>query len=143
MNVNFQSSVGQGKSLFFGKSNDGKKTLLRPIVITPPFWQVTITAPYQLEAPAPYNPNGFARALTQATFSYGPNPVYHRNPGCGSCVQMSLDLNINKFVFTSGGKTYHKDFTTNLTADGWTDISDNSIVNLTASGGTVSILPPS
>lgn len=142
MNVNFQSSVGQGKSLFFGKSNDGKKTLLKPIVIPPPFWKVTITAPYQLEAPAPYNPNGFARALTQATFLFGPL-TYYRSPGCGSCVQMYLDLNINKFVFTSVGRTYTKDFTTNLTAEGWLDVTDNIIVNLTASGGTVSILPPS
>jgi hypothetical protein len=31
MNVNFKPSIAQGKSLRFGKSNDGKKTLLRPI----------------------------------------------------------------------------------------------------------------
>lgn len=39
MNVNFKSSLEQGKSLFFGKSNDGKKTLLRPVnlpIIPPP-----------------------------------------------------------------------------------------------------------
>ena len=37
MNVNFKSSVGQGKSLFFGKSNDGKKTLFKkkPPVVSP------------------------------------------------------------------------------------------------------------
>jgi hypothetical protein len=31
MNVNFKSSVNQGNSFFFGKSNDGKKTLLRSV----------------------------------------------------------------------------------------------------------------
>jgi hypothetical protein len=31
MNVNFKPSENQGKSLFFGKSDDGKKTLLRPV----------------------------------------------------------------------------------------------------------------
>jgi hypothetical protein len=31
MNVNFKPSIAQGKSLRFGKSNDGKKTLLRPV----------------------------------------------------------------------------------------------------------------
>lgn len=33
MNVNFRPSVEPGKSLFFGKSNDGKKTLFRPVNI--------------------------------------------------------------------------------------------------------------
>jgi hypothetical protein len=39
MNVNFKPSIAQGKSLRFGKSNDGKKTLLRqinlPVVVSP------------------------------------------------------------------------------------------------------------
>ena len=143
MNVNFKSSTNQGKSLRFLKSNDGKKTLFKPVIIPLPFWQVTITAPFELTAPAPYNSLGTTRALSQATLEYGPNPTYYRHPGCGNCVRMTLDLNTNKFVFVSSNRIYHKDFTTNLTENGWTDIADNSIVNLTASGGTVSILPPS
>lgn len=40
MNVNFKSSVGQGKSLFFGKSNDGKKTLFKKALPPPPLtWE--------------------------------------------------------------------------------------------------------
>lgn len=31
MNVNFKSSIGQGKSLYFGKSNDGNKILFRAV----------------------------------------------------------------------------------------------------------------
>jgi hypothetical protein len=42
MNVNFKSSVGQGKSLFFGKSNDGKKTLFKKVP-PPPTWDIGIT----------------------------------------------------------------------------------------------------
>ena len=41
MNVNFKSSVGQGKSLFFGKSNDGKKTLFKKAP-PPPTWDIGI-----------------------------------------------------------------------------------------------------
>jgi hypothetical protein len=42
MNVNFKSSVGQGKSLFFGKSSDGKKTLFKKAP-PPPTWDIGIT----------------------------------------------------------------------------------------------------
>jgi hypothetical protein len=53
MNVNFNSSVDQGKSLFFGKSDDGKKTLFKSVVtsITPEPEQTTWDIGIQTTAP--------------------------------------------------------------------------------------------
>lgn len=64
MNVNFKSSVEQGKSLFFGKRNDGKKTLflLRPVNINIPtnsFPTQNLVAFYKLDDVTDSSGNGY------------------------------------------------------------------------------------
>ena len=55
---------------------------------------------------------------------------------------MYYDFNLNKFVFREANIFYTKDFSTNITTDGWTRVSDNAIVNLISNGPIVNILPP-
>ena len=138
MNVNFKPSVAQGKSLRFGKSNDGKKTLLRPIQNPPLFWQTTITGPYEIaDSTLAIN---YSRSRTQAVLEGG-FIEYYRHPGCGSCAQLIYSFSLNKFVFTYQAAQYTKDFSTNITVDNWTRVSDGAIINLLSNGEIVSILP--
>jgi hypothetical protein len=139
MNVNFKPSTNQGKSLRFLKSNDGKKTLLKPVIIPPQFWQVTITGPDRIEDGSPI---GFTSAKSQAEVD-GDTIQYYRHLGCGTCFRMYYSFSLNKFVLVNGYNSYTKDFSTNITTDNWLRVSDNVLVNLTGSNGTVSILPPS
>lgn len=86
---------------------------------------------------------GNTNALNQAIYQPSQNRiVYYFHPGCGDCVMIYYDLLSNKFTFKDSSTVYTKEPSSALTANNWSRVPDNVIVNLNSSGPTVNILPP-
>lgn len=145
MNVNFKSSINQGKSFYFTKSNDNKKTLLKNIPPPPPPVFNPLTT--SVNGPTSFVGSlGNSNALNQAQYENElpsfERVVYYRHPGCGDCVTLYYDILLSKFIFKDASIIYTKDGSAIITSDNWTRVSDNAIINLTSNGPVVTILAP-